>query len=95
MMGRLTSGQGQLFYQFDLNEAVPDDHLVRKIDAALDLSWLCRELAVHYSSMGRPNRFRTHRSLNKDAPVSRSVQRTGVIRSGAILGGLHHHYARI
>jgi transposase InsO family protein len=27
------------------------------------------------------NRFRTHRSLNKDAPVSRSVQRTGVIRS--------------
>jgi hypothetical protein len=31
------------------------------------------------------NRFRTHRSLNKDAPVSRSVQRTGVLRSGAIL----------
>jgi transposase InsO family protein len=41
------------------------------------------------------NRFRTHRSLNKDAPVSRSVQRTGVIRSSAILGGLHHHYGRI
>src|ERR1700736_4363243 len=41
------------------------------------------------------NLFRTHRSLNKDAPVSRSVQRTGVIRSGAILGGLHHHYGRI
>ena len=41
------------------------------------------------------NRFRTHRSLNKDAPVSRSVQRTGVIRSRAILGGLHHHYGRI
>ena len=41
------------------------------------------------------NRLRTHRSLNKDAPVSRSVQRTGVIRSRAILGGLHHHYGRI
>jgi transposase InsO family protein len=41
------------------------------------------------------NRFRTHRSLNKDAPVSRSVQRTGVIRSRAILGGLHHRYARV
>jgi hypothetical protein len=41
------------------------------------------------------NRFRTHRPLNKDAPVSRSVQRTGVIRSRAILGGLHHHYGRI
>jgi transposase InsO family protein len=41
------------------------------------------------------NRFRTHRSLNKHAPVSRSVQRTGVIRSRAILGGLHHHNGRI
>jgi transposase InsO family protein len=40
------------------------------------------------------NCVRTHRSLNKDAPVSRPVQRTGVISSGAILGGLHHHYAR-
>jgi hypothetical protein len=38
---------------------------------------------------------RTHRSLNKDAPVSRPVQRRGVISSRAILGGLHHHYARV
>ena len=41
------------------------------------------------------NGVRTHRSLNKDAPVSRSVQRAGVISSSAILGGLHHHYRRI
>ena len=41
------------------------------------------------------NGVRTHRSLNKDAPVSRSVQRTGVVCSRAILGGLHHHYSRI
>jgi hypothetical protein len=41
------------------------------------------------------NGIRTHRSLNKDAPVSRLVQRAGVIRSRAILGGLHHHYGRI
>ena len=40
------------------------------------------------------NCVRTHRSLKKDAPVPRPVQRTGVIRSRAILGGLHHHYAR-
>jgi len=40
------------------------------------------------------NGVRTHRSLNKDAPVSRPVQRAGVISSRAILGGLHHHYAR-
>ena len=55
MMGRLKSDQGQLFYEFHLSEAVPEDHLVRKIDAALDLSWLRGELAPHYSSMGRPS----------------------------------------
>jgi hypothetical protein len=36
MMGRLKSDQGQLFYEFHLGDAVPEDHLVRKIDAALD-----------------------------------------------------------
>jgi hypothetical protein len=41
------------------------------------------------------NCVRTHRSLNKDAPVSHPVQRTGVISSRAILGGLHHRYARV
>ena len=40
------------------------------------------------------NNFRTHRSLNKDAPVSRPAQRIGSTKSHAILGGLHHHYAR-
>jgi transposase InsO family protein len=39
--------------------------------------------------------FRTHRSLNKDAPVSRPLQRTGMISSRPILGGLHHHYVRV
>jgi Integrase core domain len=38
---------------------------------------------------------RTHRSLHEDAPVSRPVQRAGVISSRAVLGGLHHHYGRI
>jgi transposase InsO family protein len=41
------------------------------------------------------NSVRTHRSLNKDAPVSRPVQRTGVISSRAMLGGIHHRYARV
>jgi transposase len=55
MMGRLKSDQRQLFYEFHLNDAIPEDHLVRKIDAALDLSWLRSELSPHYSSMGRPS----------------------------------------
>jgi transposase InsO family protein len=41
------------------------------------------------------NEIRTHRSLNKDAPVSRPVQRTGIISSCPILGGLHHQYVRV
>ena len=41
------------------------------------------------------NNIRTHRSLDKDAPAFRSVQRVGTITSYAILGGLHHHYARV
>jgi transposase InsO family protein len=41
------------------------------------------------------NEIRTHRSLDKDAPISRPVQRAGSIISHALLGGLHHHYVRV
>ena len=41
------------------------------------------------------NKIRTHRSLDKDAPVPRPVQRTGSIKPYPILGGLHHHYVRV
>src|SRR5260221_11653353 len=41
------------------------------------------------------NTARTHRSLDKDAPVSRPVQRTGRIVSHALVGGMHHQYVRI
>ena len=41
------------------------------------------------------NEMRTHRSLDKDAPISRPVQRAGSIMSYALLGGLHHHYVRV
>jgi hypothetical protein len=38
---------------------------------------------------------RTHLSLEKDAPVSRAVDRAGHILCRPILGGLHHQYGRI
>ncbi len=41
------------------------------------------------------NTSRTHCSLDKDAPVSRAVQRVGRIVSHALVGGLHHRYVRI
>jgi transposase InsO family protein len=41
------------------------------------------------------NELRTHRSLDKDAPVHRAIQHVGRIVSAPVLGGLHHHYCRI
>ena len=54
-MGRLNHGQEQFFYSFNLDEAVPDDHLVRQIAAVLDLSWVHSELAPYYPRIGRPS----------------------------------------
>ena len=55
MMGRLRREQEQLFYSFSLDEAVPDDHLVRAIAAVLDLSWVHGDLASYFSPFGRPS----------------------------------------
>ena len=55
MMGRQENGQGQFFYEFDLDEVVPADHLVRQIEVVLDLSWVHKELAPYYSHTGRPS----------------------------------------
>jgi hypothetical protein len=62
------------------------DHII--VLGEMHLRRVLKSYADYYNS------DRTHRSLNKDAPVSRPVQRTGVISSRAILGGRHHHYAR-
>jgi transposase len=55
MMGRQNNDEGHLFYEFCIDEAVPADHLVRKIDAVFDLSWVYAELAPHYPTLGRPS----------------------------------------
>jgi transposase InsO family protein len=41
------------------------------------------------------NELRTHRSLTKDTPIHRIVERLGAVTSRPILGGLHHQYCRI
>ncbi len=55
MMGRLERDQEQFFYEYRLDDLVPADHLARKADAVLDLSWLRAELAPYYSHTGRPS----------------------------------------
>ena len=55
MMGPATGQQDHLFYEFCLEDMVPGDHLLRRIDAVLDLNWLRGEMKPHYSTMGRPS----------------------------------------
>ena len=45
----------QLFYDFCLEDHVPDDHLLRRIDPFLDLSEIRASLQSHYSQFGRPS----------------------------------------
>lgn len=54
MMGKL-DGQDRLFYEFRLNDHVPVDHLLRRIDAVLDFGFVRERLAGSYSAMGRPS----------------------------------------
>ena len=57
MMGRQTADQARLFYEFHLDERVPADHLLRRVDvfASAALADLHQTLADHYSHMGRPS----------------------------------------
>jgi transposase len=54
MMGRQV-GEAQLFYIFSVDRHVPADHLLRRVDAVLDLSFIRSSLAEHYSHTGRPS----------------------------------------
>ena len=45
----------QLFYEFRLDEHVPADHLLRRIDRFLDLESVRSELKPFYSAIGRPS----------------------------------------
>lgn len=55
MMGRQNDDQDRLFYEFNLDELVPEDHLLRYIDQVLDLKGLREHLAPFYSHTGRPS----------------------------------------
>lgn len=55
MMGEQAGSQDRLFYDFCLEDVVPADHFLRKIDAVLDLTWLRSELAPYYSHLGCPS----------------------------------------
>jgi transposase len=53
MVGQQPADQNALFYDFCLENYVPYDHLLRKIDTLLDLSELRIHLSPFYSHTGR------------------------------------------
>jgi len=53
MMGRQDGGQGQFLHNFDLDDLVPEDHLLRQIDRFLDFDELREHLKPFYSHTGR------------------------------------------
>jgi transposase len=57
MMGRQRRNQGKLFYEFRLDDRVPKDHLLRRIDVFVTgvLADLHQELKPYYSDIGRPS----------------------------------------
>jgi hypothetical protein len=63
------------------------DHMI--VFGEAHLRRILGRYAVYY------NESRIHRSLDKDAPFHRTIERFGVITSQPVLGGLHHQYCRI
>jgi transposase len=57
MMGRQRRDQGKLFYEFRLDDRIPKNHLLRRIDVFVTaaLADLHQELEPYYSDIGRPS----------------------------------------
>lgn len=56
MMGRRRRDQGKLFYEFRLEERIPKDHLLRRMNVFVTaaLADLHQTLEPFYSAIGRP-----------------------------------------
>jgi transposase len=57
MMGRQERDQGELFYEFNLDDLIPKDHLLRRMNAFVTvvLADLHQQLRSFYSDIGRPS----------------------------------------
>lgn len=55
MMGELPPEQNALFYDFCLEQHIPNNHLLRKIEQFLDFSEIRKHLTSYYSHTGRPS----------------------------------------
>lgn len=57
MMGRQRRDQGRLFYEFRLEDRIPENHLLRRMNVfvTVALADLHKELKAYYSDIGRPS----------------------------------------
>jgi hypothetical protein len=57
MMGRQCGDQTSLFYEFRLDDRIPKEHLLRRIDIFVPpiLGELRGQLQPYYSEIGRPS----------------------------------------
>lgn len=55
MMGQLPAAQNELFYEFNLEQRIPSNHLLRQIDRFLDFDRIRQHLHSFYSHTGRPS----------------------------------------
>ena len=57
MMGRQSGDQASLFYEFRLEDRIPKDHLLRRINVFVTavLCGVREQLKPHYSEIGRPS----------------------------------------
>ena len=55
MLGPKQEAQSALFYEFSIDDHVPQDHLLRSIDRFVDLSDIRQYLSDFYSHTGRPS----------------------------------------
>ncbi len=84
MMGRQAGDQSQLFYLFNLEERIPANHLLRRINPVVTrvLAELREKLAPFYSDIGRP-------SIDPELMIRMlMVAPLGMIVSYAVLGGM-------
>ena len=85
MMGPRQEAQGALFYEFSLEDHVPQDHLLRSIDRFVDLTDLRAHLADFYSHTGRP-------SIDPELLIRMLLIGYGRIRLFALLVAAINHF---
>jgi hypothetical protein len=81
MMGMQTA-PAQLFYDFCLDDHVPEDHLLRRIDRFLDLEKVRAELKPFYSNIRQRRPFPRRSAFNSQGECLAIVAQINACRRG-------------